>query len=115
MTENDVSSDAKPVLEVSGETTVVWGSLFRNWAIADMTLGFLILVISKSRGAEFYLLNFIAVLFLAALPLVVTVGAYSIGTSKVAIGSTRDGNMLQVSGVVLSALVFLFFIWQSVI
>lgn len=100
--------------ERSNETIVDWRSFFRNWVIADLALGFLVLIVAKSKGADFYLLSFISVFFLAALPLALTVGIYSVGVTKVASGDTSDGKKLKVVGLVLSISVFVFFINASV-
>ena len=85
-------------------------SFFKTWLISDFIIALVAMSLAKQRGAEYYSISFFAVMFLATLPLAITVGLYYFGVAKIAKGFVLQGNLYKYLGLFLSILVGIYFI-----
>jgi hypothetical protein len=85
-------------------------SFFKTWLISDFLIALAAMSVAKQNGAEYYLISFFAVMFLALLPLAITVGLYYFGVTKIANGFVFQGSFYRSIGLFLSILVGIYFI-----
>ena len=85
-------------------------TFLKTWLISDFLIALIAMSLAKQRGAEYSSISFFAVMFLAILPLAVTVGLYYLGVTKIAKGFLLQGKLYKYLGLFLSILVGIYFI-----
>ena len=107
MPKDQKTDESNPKIQPRAKEVI---SFFKIWLISDFLLALVAMSLAKQRGAEYYLLTFFGVIFLAILPLAITVGLYYFGVAKIAKGFELQGKLYKYLGLFLSILVSIFFI-----